>query len=184
MQCTAGACLLAGLRTSGIREWPRRVVTGSQEARESGGLGKADMASGGPDSSTSTDAARLVPEPRRTRSMAGAGRKEPKPRTAPWKNQIQLPWPPEHRAFQPPPTRVLRHRSKRRRPASRRAGIAWVFRDLISRPPDHHRSAADDTGPVKSLHTRSPEGHEESTLIGILISRPGVGEPGSSAGDC
>ena len=60
------------------------------------------------------------------------------------------------------PLRVLGHRSKRRRPASRQVGIAWVFLDLITWPPDHHRSTADDTRLVKSVHTRLPEGHLDS----------------------
>ncbi len=60
------------------------------------------------------------------------------------------------------PLRVRRHRSKRRRPASRRAGIAGGFPDLISRPPDHHRSTADDTRLVKPVHTRLPERHHRS----------------------
>ncbi len=39
---------------------------------------------------------------------------------------------------------AMKRSSKRRRPASRRAGIARVFLDLISWSRDHHRSTADD----------------------------------------
>ena len=71
------------------------------------------------------------------------------------------------------PLRALRQRSKRRRPASRRAGIAGGFPDLISGPPDHHRSTADDTRLVKPVHTRLPEGHAVAEGY-VLKSRSSV----------
>jgi hypothetical protein len=81
------------------------------------------------------------------------------------------------------PVRVPRQSSNRRRTTSTSAGHAPrpaittpVLSFLISRPPDHHRSRADDTGPIELFHAGPPEGHNRQLRQRLVEPNSGLGQ--------
>ena len=80
--------------------------------------------------------------------------------------------------MRPCPFRVARHRSNRRRTPSSRAGRSPRLVVSIGCPPQVCELTAHDTIPLKTIHTRLPQGHEQ---IRQVEANPGNEESKSAA---